>query len=466
MASIRQRGRNSWQITVSCGYKSNGQKDIKQTTVKRPEGLTDKQWDKQLDDLARDFEREVEKGTVLDGNKISFAEFSDKWTSYAEKELEPKTLFRYREMLNSRIIPVLGHVKLAKLQPPHLLEFYTNLSEAGIRLDGKYVIKPEAIDIIKDNGLTVASLSSAAGVSDRTISNATKGLPITRKSAEKISNALEYKTQSLFMLYGEPGTLSSRTILHHHRLISSMLTTAVQWQLITSNPAERVKAPKIDKRPVSHYDDEQTKALLNAIDTEEPKYKAMVMLDVFSGLRLGELMGLNWTDINFENNSIEITKASQYLTGKGTFEKKPKNEASVRKISIPTPVMSLLKEYRKWWLEQKIKCGDLWQNSDRLFVTWDGRPMFTYTLTNWFPEFLQRHNLPKITPHGLRHTMASLLGSQGMEVSAISKRLGHARISTTLDIYTHVFKKADTAASDLLEKTLLPNMEQNKEHQI
>lgn len=72
------------------------------------------------------------------------------------------------------------------------------------------------------------------------------------------------------------------------------------------------------------------------------------------------------------------------------------------------------------------------------------------------------HNLPKITPHGLRHTMASLLNSECMEVSAISKRLGHARISTTADIYTHVFKKADTAASDLLEKAFFNKYEPQK----
>lgn len=184
---------------------------------------------------------------------------------------------------------------------------------------------------------------------------------------------------------------------------------------------------------------------------------------VFAGLRIGELMGLTWENIDFENNAIDIVRASQYITGKGTFEKQPKNETSIRRISMPAPIMSILKEYRIWWLEQKIKCGDLWKNSDRLFVTWDGQPMFIYTLTNWFPDFLKRHNLPKITPHGLRHTMASLLDAQGMETSKISKRLGHARISTTLDIYTHVFKKADTAAADLLERTLLPDMSSTKQ---
>ncbi len=183
----------------------------------------------------------------------------------------------------------------------------------------------------------------------------------------------------------------------------------------------------------------------------------MTLISIFSGVRVGELMGLSWPDIDFKNNTIEVKKASQYLPTKGTFEKGTKTEMSVRKISMPAPVMSIIKEYRKWWIEQKLACGDLWQNSDRLFVTWDGRPMFTYALTNWFPRFLQRHNLPKITPHGLRHSMTSILDEQGITVSAISKRLGHARISTTQNIYTHIFKKADTVASDALENALIKN---------
>ena len=114
---------------------------------------------------------------------------------------------------------------------------------------------------------------------------------------------------------------------------------------------------------------------------------------------------------------ISVTKASQHISGIGTFEKAPKNESSVRRISIPAPIVSLLKEYRKHWLSMQLAAGDLWQKSNKLFVTWDGRPMFTYTLTNWFPEFLKRHNLPKITPHGLRHTMASLLDDVKQEES-------------------------------------------------
>lgn len=464
MASIRKRGENSWQIRVCAGYDSAGKKLEKLKTVQRPAGISDKAWQKELEKLALEFEREVEKGTCLDGSKITLAEFAEKWLKeYAQKELAPKTFTRYKELLYSRIVPALGHIKLDKLQPTHLIQFYNNLAEAGIRLDGRYAAKDELKATMNERGFDAKSLSAASGVSEKTIRESVlTGKPVRHFTAESICKALNIKLATVFSPYGEPGTLSSRTVLHHHRVISTILQDAVEWQVIFSNPADRVKPPKVEKKAVQHYDEEQTKKLLQAIDGEEMKYKVMVILDVFTGLRLGELMGLTWEDVNLETGVISVTKASQHISGIGTFEKAPKNESSVRRISIPAPIVSLLKEYRKHWLSMQLAAGDLWQKSNKLFVTWDGRPMFTYTLTNWFPEFLKRHNLPKITPHGLRHTMASLLDSQGLEVSAISKRLGHARISTTLDIYTHVFKKADTVASSILERTLLDDVKQEE----
>ena len=456
MASIRKRGKTSYQITVSNGYDINGKKLSETKTVKRPAGLTDKQWEKELQKLALEFEMQVETGQYLDGSKMTFAEFTQRWlTSYAEPELAPKTVFRYKEMLDSRILLAIGHIKLDKLQPTHLLDFYENLREEGMRLDTKYIATDAFKEIYRKEKLTQKKLAKLTDISENTASRIVNGHTVTRKTAQKVSKALEYELEVLFKPSGKTGKLSNNSILHHHRLISSILQDAVEWQAILSNPADRVKAPSADKTKVPYYDGEQTKQLLEALETEELKYQVMVLISIFSGVRIGELMGLSWPDIDFENNTIEIRKASQYLPGKGTFEKGTKTETSVRKISMPTLVMSITKEYRKWWIEQKLACGNLWQGSDRLFVTWNGEPMFTYTLTNWFPKFLKRHNLPKITPHGLRHSMTSILDEQGVTVSAISKRLGHARISTTQNIYTHIFKKTDTVASDALENALI-----------
>lgn len=455
MASIEKRSENSVRITVSAGCDSAGKKLVHRKTVKRPANVTDRQWEKELQKLALEFERAVEKGTYLDGSKLTFAEFTERWLTSYTVELAPKTTYRYREMLDSRVLPAIGHIKLDKLQPIHLLDFYKNLREEGIRLDTKYAATPKFHELYIKEKLTQRKLMELAQISESTASRIVNGRSIMHKSAQKISKALELEFKILFKPSSIPGRLSDNTISHHHKLISSILQTAVEWQVIMDNPASRVKTPTFKKKPIKYYEEEQIKALLKAIDSEEPKYQAMVMLLTFTGVRLGELMGINWSDVDFENNVLEISKASQYLPGKGTFEKGTKTETSTRKVTVPSLVISFLKEYRKKWIEQRLSCGDLWQNSDRLFVTWDGRPMYTYTLTGWFPKFLEKHNLPKITPHGLRHSMASLLGSQGIEVAAVSKRLGHAKVSTTLDIYMHVFKKADTVASDLLEKVLL-----------
>lgn len=98
-----------------------------------------------------------------------------------------------------------------------------------------------------------------------------------------------------------------------------------------------------------------------------------------------------------------------------------------------------------------MKAGQLWQGSDNIFTTWDGRPMHPDTISKWFPKFLRRHNLPQIPFHGIRHTNATILNNLGLPVKTISSRLGHANVSTTMDIYSHYLKSADKEASEKLE---------------
>lgn len=456
MASIEKRGENSYRITVSCGYNVEGEKILKRKTISLEPSLTEKQREKELEKQAALFEAEVEKGTYLDGGKITFAEFAGRWFStYAEKELEQKTVARYKELLNLRIIPAIGHIKLEKLQPTHLIDFYDNLKEAGIRLDKKYVATPELHEVYKERKMTQKILSKLSNISENTISRAMTGRTINHKSAEAICKALERKIQALFQESNEPGKLSSNTVLHHHRVISAILQDAVEWQILYSNPAERVKAPKAEKKVPQHYDTQQTKDLIEALVDEPIKYRVMVILDAFTGLRCGELMGLDWEDIDLEARTLSVNKVSQYLTGKGTFTKDtPKNYHSIRTISIPPFVVSLLKQYKAWWNEQKLACGDMWKGSNRLFVTWDGKPLFTYTLTNWFPGFLKRHNLQKLTPHGIRHTFASLLARK-IPVPELANLLGHARPSTTSDIYVHFIEDFGEQAGNMLEEMLV-----------
>ncbi|AOQ23856.1 putative prophage phiRv2 integrase [Moorella thermoacetica] len=379
---VEKRGENKWRLNVQGGTDAEGKRKVYRKTI---EASSRREAEKKL----AEFVAEVQKRQYIEPSKLTFAEFVGHWLkNYADENLAPKTLHRYKEMLETRILPAMGHLKLEEIKPLHLLEFYQNLQEDGIRADGK------------------------------------------------------------------PGGLSARTILHHHRLIAAILQAAVDWEVIPSNPARKVKPPQVEKKEVNCYDADQVAAMLAALDKEPIKYKVIVVLALATGCRKGEIMGLEWRDVDFENNTIEIRRASQYLPEKGAFTKKPKNETSSRKIAVPASVMDLLKQHKAQQAEQRLKVGDLWRGSNRLFTTWDGRPMFPDTISNWFPKFLKRHNLPPLTFHGLRHTSATLLLAEGVPLKNVSKRLGHSSVTTTGDIYAHALRSVDREAAEKLDDLL------------
>lgn len=391
--SIEKRGKNSYRLTVSEGFDLNGNPMIHRKTVHGTKK------DAEVE-LAK-FVTEVQNGLVIDGKSLRFSEFTEIWKrDYGSKELAPTTYKRYCRMLETRLLPYFGHFYINKIRPTDIMKFY---------------------DLLE------------------------KDTQLVRKKGNNGS-----KTRK---------PLSGKTILEHHRLLRAMLHKAVYWQLIVANPAERVQAPKARKPKRKSYDDEQTKILLENLEKlsiEETKYKVAIILTVFTGVRLGELMGLEWQDVDFKNGIISINRSSQYLSDMGVFTKTPKTESSIREIAIPEFIISLLEEYKLWYEEQKSIYGELWTNSDRLFVQADGKPMHPSSISKWFVRYVSTIGLPVINFHGLRHTNASLLVAQNVDIAVISARLGHAQISTTLDFYVHPLLSHNRKAGYALENLLLP----------
>lgn len=391
--SIEKRGKNSYRLTVSEGFDLNGKPMIHRKTVHGTKK------DAQVE-LAK-FVTEVQNGLVVDGKSLKFSEFTEIWKrDYGSKELAPSTYKRYCRMLETRLLPYFGHFYINKIKPTDIMKFY---------------------DLLE------------------------KDTQLVRKKGNNGS-----KTKK---------PLSGKTILEHHRLLRAMLHKAVYWQLIVANPAERVQPPKARKPKRRSYDDEQTKILLENLEllsSEDTKYKVAITLTIFTGVRLGELMGLEWQDVDFKNGIISINRSSQYLSDMGVFTKVPKTESSIREIAIPEFIISLLEKYKLWYEEQKSIYGELWTNSDRLFVQADGKPMHPSTISKWFVKYVGQIGLPVINFHGLRHTNASLLVAQNIDIAVISARLGHAQISTTLDFYVHPLLSHNRKAGYALENLLLP----------
>ena len=390
--SIEKRGKNSYRLSCLAGYNLQG-KPIKKT--KTVHGTK-----KEAEIELAKFVADVQNGMVIEGKSLKFSEFTEIWKrDYGSKELAPSTYKRYCRMLETRLLPYFGHFYVNKIKPTDIMQFYDLLS---------------------------------------------KDTQLVRKKDNDGNKTLK--------------PLSGKTILEHHRLLRAMLHKAVYWQVIVSNPAERVQPPKAKKPKRKYYDDDQCKILLEnleQLDEEQIKYKTAIILTVFTGVRLGELMGLEWNDIDFRNGIVSVNRSSQYLADKGVFTKVPKTESSIREVAIPDFVISLLEEYKLWYDEQKSLYGELWINSNRLFVQADGKPMHPSTISKWFVKFIGQIGLPVINFHGLRHTNATLLIAQNIDVAVVAARLGHAQITTTFNFYVHPIIAHNKKAGFALENLLL-----------
>lgn len=239
MASITKRG-SSYLFRVSCGFDGNGKRLMKSQTW-TPPNLTPKQAEKEAQRQAVLFEEKCRTGQYINSN-IRFTDFAEIWIhDYAEKQLKTTTLARYKELL-IRITAALGNMKLSEIQPHHLMAFYDNLEESGIRQDIKYAPLPAFSELFNAEKLSKQGLASRSGVAASTIDSALKGNNIRKTSAERISAALSKDIEELFAAQEDKG-LADTDILHYHRLISTILNTADHWQVLFSNPCQRVKPP-------------------------------------------------------------------------------------------------------------------------------------------------------------------------------------------------------------------------------
>lgn len=454
MASIQKRG-DCYRITVSCGYDVNGKQIRKQETWRPEPGMTQRQITKAVEREAVLFEERCRRGQVLDGG-IRFADFAELWfADYAEKQLRPTTIAGYRKMM-PRINAAIGHIRLDKLQPHHLMSFYANLEEPGVRTVTRYRAQNTLSELLHSRGMSQAELARKSGVTVAKVSALIKnGTGVYTKNAQRIADALAVPLETVFDPVASNGTLSGNTIQHHHRLISTILSTAVKWQVIFSNPCERVDPPKIARKEAKYLDEEQTVKLLEALQDEPEQYCVAITLLLYLGLRRGELCGLEWQDIDFDRGLLTVCRSSLYVPHKDVFEDETKNISSRRVLKLSDGVLTMLKAHRLYQQEHRLQIGDQWHETGRLFTKWNGEPLHPDTLTNWFSRFIRRNDLPPVTLHSLRHTNATLLIAAGVNVKTVSAHLGHSTIATTANIYAHQIQSAEAAAADALEEKLL-----------
>ena len=448
MAKIIKRtkkdGSCSYCLRVSNGYDQQGRQVLVNRTFTPPPGMTGKKLEKELQRQADAFEQEVRNGISLDAS-MKLDELIERWfTEYADKQLKPKTAAEYRKLV-PRVSAALGHMKVNQIRPAHLMAFYANLSEDGVRKDSTYTATTALLKLLPKGKR--ARIRETAGLGEETMRGLCSGKPVSRKTAEKVADAAGLPLSKAFAEnVREGGKLGGNTQLHYHRFLSSVFTKAVKWQLIDENPCRRTEAPKAAEIEVEALQEEDVARLLEALRDAPAQYSVITQLALLTGARRGEICALRWSDIDLEAGVISINRTVQNIAGRGTVFTAPKTKRSRRCIKIGPDCVALLREYRQHQKAERFKVGSEWVrrveiengktvDNDLLFTRWNGQPFDPNAVTSWFPGFLAAHDLPAVHFHSLRHTNASLLIAAHVPVTTVSGRLGHAKTSTTTDIY-------------------------------
>lgn len=234
---------------------------------------------------------------------------------------------------------------------------------------------------------------------------------------------------------------------------------------------------------VNYFQPEELERIRDALEQELLKWQVITHLLLVTGCRRGEIMGLKWSAVDLQAGALRIENNLLYSRKLGVYEDTTKTETSARVIRIPEETAQLLRRYREEWETLRQTYGASWnsylqiptgsgelhsQRAEFLFIREEagkvGYPMNPDSPTGWLAAFSKRHNLPHINPHAFRHTLASVLCMQNIDITTISKWLGHKSVTTTLNIYEHILEQGKeqvvNCVSDVILKKHTPAKEQ------
>lgn len=437
----------TYRISVSAGFDTQGKRIRHRMNYKPTTGMTERQIQKAVQRAAADFERSIEQGFALD-NRQTFADYAAYVIDLKERTgTKHRTVEGYKRLL-IRANQAIGHLAIQDIRATHLNSFYKNLSENGIRATAPRAIpKGDLRAALKEKKLSMAKVAKLAGVAESTVNAAGKNEPILKEKAELIANAAGISFDKLFTVDKRNEPLSTTSILAYHRFIHIVLAQAEKEMLVPYNAADKATPPQKEKSEVGTFQTSELIAIRDAAAQEPIKWQMIIHLLMITGCRRGEIVGLKWDRINWKDSSIRIDTTLLYTQERGVYESTTKTGAE-RTIKLPKETMDLLQQYRLWQLETRLANGDRWKDTPYVFTGECGGCMAPDTLSGYLSRFEKKYNLPHIHAHKFRHSMASVLYFSGADPVSISKRLGHAQVSTTQNIYSHLIEQADTQSAE------------------
>lgn len=250
--------------------------------------------------------------------------------------------------------------------------------------------------------------------------------------------------------------LSPSTVRTIHAILHKALGQAVKWGLLPRNPADAVERPRVPRHEFTPLTPAQVQAFLQ--EARGDRLYALYVLAVTTGMRLGELLGLTWPDVDLDAGEVRVRRQLVWVRNVEPTLAEPKTDAGRRTISLPPLAVEALHEHRRRQLEERLLAGPAWQDRWHLvFTTPLGTPINPSNLRNRsFRPLLEKAGLPRVRFHDLRHSVASFLLAAGTNVKAVQELLGHITSRVTLDTYAHTLPGMRQQVAATLERLVAP----------
>jgi len=327
-----------------------------------------------------------------------------------------------------------------------LAEFEVEVSNTNFT-DVKNLSFGEFVEMWRDNHAKVALSASTLEIYNIILDSSL--LPHFKKQKLK-----DIKTLHIVKFFNDEKNKNKGSLEKKYNLLLNIFKKAVEWEVIATTPMEKVDKPKVKKKKKDFYDKEELQLLFKKMDSLLPYQRLMIKLAAIGGLRRGEILALTANDI--EGNEVHIWRSMQNTQEKGLVLKETKT-GEERTVTFPDDIIKEMKALHNHQLRMKLQAGNLWEGFNgeiMLFANEFGVPFRPNSVTTFWNRFVTREKLKKISFHDLRHSSASLLISEGINMKIVQQRLGHKDIKTTLNIYSHVTKKDDEKASEVLGSIL------------
>ena len=255
--------------------------------------------------------------------------------------------------------------------------------------------------------------------------------------------------------------LSGRTVRHVHAVMSQIMRNAVRWDLIPHSPMDRMELPSVKAKPLAVWTDAEIARFWELARLDH--YAPIFRLALFTGMRQGEILGLHWTD--WEGAHLTVRRILTWDPAeRGWKEDQPKTQKSLRQLPLGADTQALLYQHQERQQQYYARHQRSWEPNTWIFQTRSGKPISARNLMRNFYALVERAGVPSIRFHDLRHTHASWLIRHGSSPRVVADRLGHAKISFTLDTYVHLDAHDQQVWADAFEQRIDEQLSEHLGH--